>query len=289
MTYEKFTFSLFFITVISGIFWIKSKIEIFFEKKNKKNFFLNDFLISIFPTIFIVFLVRNFFFEPFQIPSGSMNPNLLSGDFILVKKFSYNIKNPINYKNITKISSPKRGDISVFRYPLNREIFYIKRIIGIPGDKIVYDYKNKKLLIYENFLKNQKLHRIPVIQKKIQELRIGDDFFLYNRDNSYKKQELSLYTESIGKLSYKILFKDNKFDKIDFYFQQEGIKLAEWIVPQGEYFVLGDNRDNSLDSRYWGFVKEEDFIGKAVFIWMSIDKNNKWHQFFRINRIGLIK
>ncbi|WOG25564.1 signal peptidase I [Endozoicomonas sp. 8E] len=189
---------------------------------------------SIFPVLALVLVVRSFLFEPFQIPSGSMIPTLQVGDFILVNKFEYGLRLPVIGTKIVSINEPQRGDVMVFKEPQNPNINFIKRVIGIPGDEI--RYLNKKLTI------NGK----PVPEKYIAQLR----------DESRAYQ---LFEETIGSKSFEIR-KDLGVRSL----RAEGV----WIIPQGQYFMMGDNRDRSNDSRYWGTVPEKNIVGKAVYIWM---------------------
>ncbi len=195
---------------------------------------------SFFPIILAVLVLRSFLVEPFRIPSGSMMPTLLVGDFILVNKFSYGLRLPVLNTKIVEIGEPQRGDIAVFRYPEDPGIDYIKRVVGIPGDHI--RYAGKKLYI------NGK----PVPQKPVGK---------YIADGASASMTGAMrYKETIGEVSYDILVRSNGFNR-DF----------EYTVPDGQYFVLGDNRDNSRDSRFWGTVPEVNLVGKAFFVWMNWD------------------
>lgn len=211
---------------------------------------------SFFPVIVLVFVLRSFLFEPFKIPSGSMLPTLFVGDFILVNKFVYGIRLPIVDKKIIPVSEPQRGDVMVFRYPRDPSQNYIKRIVGIPGDVIVY--KNKKLSV--NGVESS-------YQPEI-------DFLNDNDDLSYSKQ----WTESLSGVSHRILTDEtrnssvDRVSRADFPFSDQCRYDDEGFtcrVPQSQYFLMGDNRDNSQDSRFWGFVPDENVVGKAFFIWMN--------------------
>jgi len=228
-------------------------------------------------------------------------PTLLVGDFILVQKFTYGIKNPITNNILINVNKPKYGDVIVFKHPKNSNLNYIKRVIGLPGDKITYNFFTKNLIIQFNTFKknyNKKQTFIPHINTK------QSDFFqLFKYDiepmflnNSYdynkkieKNVNLNICTEKLGQSKYKILFSKEIIDNNDIYFKQPNQEKGTWIVPKDMYFVMGDNRDNSLDSRYWGFVPKKNLIGKAIFIWMSFKKTeNSWPTSIRINRIGSI-
>lgn len=194
---------------------------------------------SLFPVILIVLIIRSFIVEPFRIPSGSMIPTLLPGDFILVSKFSYGIRLPVTHQQVLGNGAPERGDVAVFRYPKNPAQDYIKRVIGLPGDRI--GFSNGHLLINGE----------PVPREPDGLYRTEDDF------------GAQLYTEQIGDLEYHIVQHGSY-----------GRPEAEYQVPEGHYFMVGDNRDRSSDSRIWGFVPEDYLVGQAFLIWMSWDMNN---------------
>ncbi len=195
---------------------------------------------SLFPVIFAVLLLRSFVVEPFRIPSGSMMPTLLTGDFILVNKFAYGLRLPVLNTKVIPVSEPQRGDVVVFRYPKDPSVDYIKRVVGLPGDRIGYFDKQ----IYVN--------GEPVRQEGW-ETYIGEGA-------SSGMTGAKLRTEYLDQAVHKILLDPSR----------PGIE-GEYVVPEGQYFMMGDNRDNSNDSRYWGFVPEENLVGKAFFIWMSWD------------------
>lgn len=297
-------------TIITGIIWIfnicysnfyfnkkfnKNKInnKIFLKKKINKTSI--EYFSSVFPILITVFIIRSFILEPFYIPSSSMMPTLLPGDFILVKKFSYGIKNPITYKTFIETGKPKRGDISVFQYPKNIKTNFIKRIIGLPGDKITYNPIKKEIIIYENYLNLKKRKKIPIKyseEKKSKWILLFENEKNKNQSNIFSKDKeqikQNIKKEIINNKKYDILtIPENNIELIN---KKIGTINQEWIVPKKHYFVMGDNRDNSLDSRTWGFVKKENFIGKANFIWFSFSKiENKWFKKIKINRIGAIK
>ena len=212
-----------------------------------------DWTAGLFPVILVVFVLRSFLFEPFKIPSGSMIPTLLVGDLILVNKFTYGLRLPVLNRKITEGNAPQRGDVMVFRYPPKPSLDYIKRVVGLPGDEVAY--LNKRLTI------NGK----PV------ELTPQPDFF--DEDSMrYAKQ----FQETLGTHTHRLLVDDNRPAYVsgadNFQYKDQCRYSVEGVVckvPEGHYFMMGDNRDNSLDSRYWGFVPEANIVGKAFFIWMN--------------------
>ena len=212
-----------------------------------------DWTAGLFPVIIVVFLLRSFLFEPFKIPSGSMIPTLLINDLILVNKFHYGVRLPVINTKILNNHSPQRGDVMVFRYPPKPSLDYIKRVVGVPGDEVAY--LNKKLTINGQALQKTSL----------------PDFF--DEDTMrYARQ----FSEVTGNHSYRLLNDDERPAFIpgteDFPFKQNCRYSSEGVVckvPEGQYFMMGDNRDNSLDSRYWGFVPEKNIVGKAFFVWMN--------------------
>lgn len=224
-----------------------------------------------FPVILVVFVLRSFIFEPFKIPSGSMIPTLLVGDFIVVNKFAYGIRLPVINKKVIDVGSPQRGDVMVFRYPEDPSLDYIKRVVGLPGDVIVYD--NKKLTINGE----------PVARQKE-----GD--YLHPERLYYSQQ----YVEKLGAVEHRLLNDADAPafvpDAINFPFRENCTYNATGVtckVPEGHYFMMGDNRDNSRDSRVWGFVPDENIVGKATFVWLHMD--SLLPPKFDFSRIGSFK
>ncbi len=212
-----------------------------------------EFPASFFPVIAVVFGLRSFIVEPFKIPSGSMIPTLLIGDFILVNKFTYGVRLPVINKKIIDVGSPKRGDVMVFRYPVDPSFDYIKRVVGLPGDKIAYE--NKKLSI------NGKA--VPTTQ-------LPD--YLHPERASYARQ----FTETFDGRPHRMLNNEDApaFISSAAQFPQHENCLYNnagviCTVPPGHFFMMGDNRDNSADSRFWGFVPEANIVGRAFGIWMN--------------------
>lgn len=215
---------------------------------------------SIFPILFAITIFRSFLFEPFQIPSGSMMPTMLVGDFILVQKYSYGVHDPVWRSELIETGSPERGDIAVFKYPLDEKLDYIKRVVGLPGDQIIY--RNKTLFIKPS------CEREP--ENCDQFIEMKQEMQSVYETNQYG-HTIARINEDLGGVEHEILANINQ--QYEFPFVQPGGKVNEWIVPEDQYFMMGDNRDNSQDSRFWGFVREDQLVGKAVFIWMSFVKN----------------
>lgn len=214
---------------------------------------------GVFPVIAAVLVLRSFLFEPFQIPSGSMMPTLLVGDFILVQKFAYGVKEPLNNRTLLETGHPKRGDVVVFKYPEEPTVDYIKRVVGLPGDRIIY--RNKQLFIQPACAGSQDCPAIAKVEQT----------FLNSGDFIQGGVPLERYQEQLGNVSHRILKNPQQPDYVPMYFHQPGNEADEWVVPEGHYFAMGDNRDNSKDSRFWGFVPERNLVGKAVFIWISFE------------------
>jgi signal peptidase I len=220
-----------------------------------------DWTAGLFPVIVVVFLLRSFLFEPFKIPSGSMIPTLLVGDLILVNKFTYGVRLPVVNVKVTEGNAPKRGDVMVFRFPPKPSLDYIKRVVGVPGDEVAY--LNKRLTI------NGKLIPTTALPEYFDE-----DAMRY----------FPQYSEALTDPPHRILNDPARPAMVagadEFPFRQNCRYSVEGVVckvPEGHYFMMGDNRDNSLDSRYWGFVPDRNIVGKAFFVWMN---------FSNLKRIG---
>lgn len=208
---------------------------------------------SFFPVLFVVLILRSFIFEPFRIPSGSMMPTLLVGDFILVNKFSYGIRLPVVNTKVFDTGVPARGDVMVFKYPKQPNIDYIKRVVGLPGDKITY--QNKRIFVNGE----------PVSLEKV-------GLYVPPGESQGDPNTLEVKENLIG-VSHNILISARRASA-------EGT----FVVPEGNYFVMGDNRDNSNDSRYWGFVPEHLLVGKAFMIWLNWDWSGGEFDFKRIGQ-----
>ncbi len=255
---------------------------------------INNLLIEFLPTLILIFIFRSFIYEPFIIPSSSMMPTLLIGDLILVNKLFYNIKNPLNNNTIFNIGKPNYGDIVVFQYPKNKNINYVKRIIGLPKDKIIYNEKKKEIYIYKySKNKNKYINIVKYTNKKISPY-IEEIIFLNKNIREYiwniNKKIKKNYNSEIIFLNEKIEYLKNYKHKILLLpFTKHKNKINSWIVPNNMYFVIGDYRDNSEDSRYWGFLHQDLIIGKVQYIWMSLEKQeNNWPTGIRLDRIGKI-
>lgn len=246
-----FSFYLFVAVAITGVIWLVDKwflepkrnqvvhastdihqgVEV--SRKGKEHVIV-EYAKSFFPVLLIVFLLRGFVVEPFRIPSGSMLPSLYIGDFILVNKFAYGIKLPVLNKKIIDIDEPERGDVIVFRYPRDPSLDYIKRVVGLPGDHIAY--YNKVLYVNSE----------PVARDFVGQYKGPGQTFANE------------YVEKLKGADHSILLLPARPNNLQ----------GEYIVPEATYFVMGDNRDNSNDSRVWGTVPESNLVGKAFMIWM---------------------
>ena len=212
-----------------------------------------DWTAGLFPVILAVFLLRSFLFEPFKIPSGSMIPTLLIGDLILVNKFHYGLRLPVLNVKVTEGSKPERGDVMVFRYPPKPSLDYIKRVVGVPGDELAY--LNKRLTINGQ----------PVSTTAVPDF-FDEDVMRYHKQ----------FEESFGESRHRVLNDDDRPSFVpgadEFAFKENCRYSVEGVVckvPPGHYFMMGDNRDNSMDSRYWGFVPDKNIVGRAFFVWMN--------------------
>ncbi len=246
-----FAFVLVLLTAVTGIVWLID--SLFFRQRRKDKAAQKgpeparepvavEYSRSLFPVLLIVLLFRSFAFEPFKIPSGSMIPTLLIGDFIVVNKFAYGLRLPVLNSKIISIGEPERGEVVVFRYPVDPGINFIKRVIGLPGDTI--SYRNKHLYVNGEQVKSTDQGQFKTTEVKCSTPR--KDAVRQYEDMGKDGHELLVHTLVRG-------------------------RNGQWVVPEGHYFMMGDNRDRSNDSREWGFVPERNLVGHAVGIWLNFD------------------
>ena len=248
-----FALFLLLLLVVTGAVWALEALWLRRSRpEGEKQPWWVEYSVSFFPVILIVFLLRSFLVEPFKIPSSSMVPTLLVGDFILVNKFTYGIRLPVANKKIVELGAPKRGDVMVFRFPDDPSLDYIKRVIGLPGDEITY--RNK--IVYVN-------------GKEVPQTYLGP--YVGSGDEGRKMAGAEARREMLPGVEHDIL-------TWPLHAGAEGT----FRVPAGHYFAMGDNRDNSEDSRYWGFVPEANLVGRAFVIWMN------WDSGIDFKRIGTL-
>ncbi len=239
---------------VTGLIWLIDLVSRLFRRLStaggppdahpKRVSWVVDFARSFFPVLLIVFALRSFVVEPFRIPSGSMLPTLKIGDFILVNKYRYGVRLPIVNDKLINVGAPQYGDVMVFRYPHDESVNYIKRVIGLPGDRV--SYADKTLSVNGQ-----------VVQQEV----VGDYSTIQKVNDRQRRLELSIFRESFGDKDTHQILHDEKRPPLD----------LDFIVPEDQYFVMGDNRDHSNDSRYWGFVPQDNIIGKAFLVWFSWD------------------
>ena len=271
MFHTDFEFFLLLASLVTGLIWLID--SLFFLPRRQKNSegialyepILLEYSKSFFPVLLVVLILRGFLFEPFRIPSGSMMPTLLVGDFILVNKFSYGLRLPVIHTKLNDGDSPKRGDVAVFRYPRNESLDYIKRVIGLPGDRIAY--YNRRLTI----------NGVPLQTKFDHDYQGLGELNNMIGGNGCDKVDAgcTVLVEQQSDVKYSIM------NNLQVSYSADG----ELEVPAGHYFVMGDNRDHSSDSRVWGFVPEANLVGKAVMIWMHWDWRSNGNG-LDISRIG---
>lgn len=227
--------------LVTGAIWLLDKLWLHKTRAiGAKEPMLVEYSKSFFPVILAVFLIRSFLVEPFKIPSGSMMPTLLVGDFILVNKYTYGLRVPVINNTFFEIKHPQRGEVMVFRFPKDPSLDYIKRVVGLPGDRI--EYRNKQI-----FVNGQ-----PVAQKE-------NGYYDYVAPG-LNQISLRRLKEQLDDHNHDILIDDSN-----------PVLDGEITVPEGRYFVMGDNRDNSNDSRFWGFVPDSNVVGRAFMIWWNFD------------------
>jgi signal peptidase I len=259
-----FALFLLILLLVTGAVWLLDKYLLRRRRAEEaKEPWWVEYSISFFPVILIVFLLRSFLVEPFKIPSGSMIPTLLVGDFILVNKFAYGIRLPVANVKVAEVGAPLRGDVMVFRYPEDPSLDYIKRVVGLPGDRL--EYRNKRLSINGQ----------PVPMRQI------EDYVSRERMQSSRR-----YLEVLNGTEHQIMVEDEAPPFVpharafphagNCNYNMSGLACT---VPPGHYFVMGDNRDNSSDSRVWGFVPDANIVGKAFFIWLNIGDLGRFGSF----------
>ncbi len=263
-----FALILFSLLVLTGVIWLLDRFVLSARRPaDESEPWWVEYAKSFFPVILIVFLLRSFLLEPFKIPSGSMIPTLHVGDFILVNRYTYGLRLPIINKKIIEINQPQRGDVMVFHFPENPSVDYIKRVIGLPGDVLIY--RNKRLWIND---KEQALQRDGDYNYVENDLRfIHTERYIENLGG---RKHVVLQNPGMPQIHLGNVTKFPLFDQCSY--SEEEVRCT---VPAGHYFMMGDNRDNSRDSRYWGFVPDEMIVGKAFLIWMN---------FGEMERVGLI-
>jgi signal peptidase I len=243
-------------TLVTGLIWLVDALVFAPKRKAAQHGvdgevpILVEYVQSFFPVLFVVLVLRSFLFEPFRIPSGSMIPTLLIGDFILVNKFSYGVRLPVVHTKILDTGAPERGDVAVFRYPQDPSLDYIKRVVGLPGDTVVYE--NRQFIV--NGEPMPVSGNEPYISPVSETIVAG----------------ATLREEKLGDVTHEILEFNDEYPK----------RSGTFTVPEGHYFMVGDNRDHSNDSRFWGFVPEENLVGEAKYIWMHWNGGIIWSRLF---------
>lgn len=243
------------VTFLSAIVWLidYSFFAVEREVSGKKVPWYFDYARSFLPVLIIVLVIRSFIFQLYTVPTGSLMPTVVPGDLIFVEQYAYGLRLPIIHRKVLSIGEPKRGDIAVFRYPVNPSVNYIKRIVGVPGDHIVY--KNRILYI------NGKEARQKVIGSMQYNTHQSDDYVF----------PAKILEEDLAGIKHKILINTKQ--------SEDGQKVFDFVVPKGFYFAMGDNRDDSADSRVWGFVPAANLVGRAyrvIFSWNSQTHRPRW-------------
>ncbi len=236
------------VTLVDQIFWAKKR-----RQANKPQPKLIEYARSFFPALLIVWIIRSFLIQPYRVPTGSLEPTVMPGDFIAVKQYTYGLRLPVTQIKFYKVGEPKRGDIALFYWPEDTSVRFVKRVVGLPGDHIVY--KNKILTI--------------------------------NGETMPQEFQGTKMSEEPGEAPTLVIHLKEKLNGIthDIYVRPDATDGGDIdvMVPEGQYFMMGDNRDSSLDSRVWGFVPEENLIGQAFGVWMSWDSihhNVRWKRIF---------
>lgn len=245
----------FFLTLAVIVTGVLSAMDVFYFAKRRdasaSQPYIFEFARSFFIPLLAVWSIRSFLIQPYRVPTGSLEPTVMPGDFIAVKQYSYGMRMPVLRKKIIAIGEPKRGDIALFFWPVDEEKRFVKRVVGVPGDHVVY--KDKKLTING---------------KAIPQTLIGDAM---SEEPGQLPKRVVHYRENLLGVQHDIYVRPDSYD----------MKTVDVTVPEGYYFMMGDNRDDSDDSRYWGMVPEANLIGQAFGVWMSWDSNNskfRWHR-----------
>ncbi|NIM69838.1 MAG: signal peptidase I [Xanthomonadales bacterium] len=250
------------LTFLTGVVWLFD--SLFFRQRRRdqsvqdslevaREPVLVEYSRSLFPVLLIVLLFRSFLFEPFKIPSGSMIPSLLIGDFIVVNKYAYGLRLPVLNNKVVEVGEPERGDVAVFRYPVDTNVNFIKRVVGLPGDTVTY--RDKQLYLNGERVATRGTRAYTTSDVKC----------------STPRRDALRMTEQLGGVHHDIVLHE----------MARG-RDGQWVVPEGHYFVMGDNRDRSNDSREWGFVPERNLVGRAVGIWLNFDFARGCADFSRI-------
>lgn len=240
------------------------------ELKVKKKSAFREYAEALITAVLIALFIRSFVIEAFKIPSGSMIPTLSVGDHIFVNKFAYGLRIPLTKYHFARFAEPKRGEVIVFIYPVEEKKDFIKRVIGLPGDKI--HVEGQEVWVNGVPLERNKLTAALYPSDK-RRLLVKDGGAEWAIPYSVGWRDFDLYEEKVGDVNHIVQYE--KFRERPAF---------DTVVPPGKYFVMGDNRDNSADSREWGFVPEANIKGKAMFVWLSIDKDHggiRWREFGR--------
>jgi signal peptidase I len=259
-----FALFLFLLLVLTGAVWLLDKAVLRRRRAAEaREPWWVEYSISFFPVILAVFLLRSFLVEPFKIPSGSMIPTLQIGDFILVNKYTYGIRLPVVNVKVFEVNAPQRGDVMVFRYPVDPSLDYIKRVVGVPGDRI--EYRDKQLTV------NGK----PVPRRQLPDYQSRERLQYFPR-----------YAESFDGAEHEIILEKEVPGYVERVMDFRHAANCDYnsgavtcTVPPGHYFMMGDNRDNSSDSRVWGFVPDANIVGKAFFIWLNLNELGRFGSF----------
>ena len=264
--------------LVTGVVWLwqrrgRKKLPLTEAGRAPDGNHFRDYIGGFFPLILAVFVLRTFIAEPFQIPSSSMRPGLVAGDFILVNKFAYGIRVPIANNVLIPVGNIRRGDVAVFNYPLEPSVNYVKRVVGLPGDEVVYQ---DKMLIVNGKTEQDTANgsyrypddQLPGTVREAEQFQAELD----GRRFAILKDEgvPSVYVPSLERMQQEMAakgFDSGLAEHCRYEADGSGFRCT---VPPGKYFALGDNRDNSADSRYWGFVDDKLVVGKAFFVWMNL-------------------